>query len=110
MRGCLLQMTDDCVPLQIGHLQPVAWFRFHNRRDYKRWATLTSPKTLWEGQDSDYDIRRTRRHSSTRGGSPVAQGTHIHFPLSCTGGSQQGAHAAVARPARISRQRCSQSA
>ena len=96
------------VPLQIGHLQPVAWFRFHNRRDYKRWATLTSPKTLWEGQDSDYDIRRTRRHSSTRGASPAAQGLHIHFPLPCIGGPQQGACAAVVRPAKSSRQCCSQ--
>ena len=83
MRGCLLQMTDGCVPAQVGHLQPVAWFRFHNRRDYKRWATLTSPKTLWEGQDSDYDIRRTRRHTSTRGASPIPQGMHTHSPLPC---------------------------
>ena len=90
MMECLLQMTDSCVPVQVGHLQPVAWFRFHNRRDYKRWATLTSPKTLWEGQDSDYDIRRTRRHPSTRGASPIPQGTRTHSSLPRCGGAWQG--------------------
>ncbi|CAK0756367.1 hypothetical protein CVIRNUC_002449 [Coccomyxa viridis] len=72
-------LPSDTPHAAIGHLQPVAWFRFHNRRDYKRWATLTSPKTLWEGQDSDYDIRRTRRHTSTRGASPIPQGAAADY-------------------------------
>ena len=60
--------------MQVGHMQPVAWFRFHNRRDYKRWAALAQPKTLWEGPDSDLDIRRTRRPLTSRGASPEQPG------------------------------------
>ena len=66
--------------MQIGHMQPVAWFRFHNRRDYRRWAALASPKTLWEGPDSDLDIRRTRRPLTSRGASPEQLG------MQCTTG------------------------
>jgi hypothetical protein len=61
--------------MQVGHMQPVAWFRFHNRRDHKRWAELSEPKTVWEGADNDLDIRRTRReNASTQGTSPEHPG------------------------------------
>lgn len=61
--------------MQVGHMQPVAWFRFHNRRDHKRWAELSEPKAVWEGADNDLDIRRTRReNASTRGASPEHTG------------------------------------
>ncbi len=61
--------------MQVGHMQPVAWFRFHNRRDHKRWAELSEPKTVWEGADSDLNIRRSwRENSSTRGASPKHPG------------------------------------
>lgn len=83
---CLLQhMTASCC-LQIGHVQPVAWFRFHNRRDYRRWSALAAPKTLWEGKDSDFDIRRTRRAPSSRGASPEPSGNPTaRPPMHCTG-------------------------